>query len=92
MRIALRLPLRSSFATSSMVWLATGCGPMCGSGWAARCASPQAVSAGRIRVAIAPGAARAAWTARAVSRPTVSELRVEWIHEDTGLAKPRCPR
>ena len=82
------LPLLNSLATFSMASLPTSDGPMSGSIWAAWSAGFHAVSAGRISVAIPPGAARAAWTARAASPATALALFDSWIQEDTGRAKP----
>jgi hypothetical protein len=66
----------------------TGAAPRSGSGPAARAAGFQAVSAGRISVAMPPGAARAACTARAASPATVVALFDSQIHAETGRAKP----
>ena len=51
-------------------------------------ASFQAVSAGRISVAIWPGGSRAACTARAASAPTVAAPVEVRTQPDTGRAKP----
>ena len=88
MRIAVFLPFFSSWAASSMAPSATDAGSISGSGGAARSASSQAVSAGRMRVAIWPGAVRAACTARAPSAAIVLALMLVCTQAETGRAKP----
>ena len=51
-------------------------------------AAPQAVSAGRIRVAICPGVCRAAWIASAPSAAIVRELGEVLTQCDMGAATP----
>ena len=81
-------PLFSALAAATTASLAGFCGGGVSGVSAAPSASVHAVSAGRIRVAIWPGATRAAWMAAAPSVATVLDVGEVFTQCENGRAMP----